>query len=221
MSKSKKLRLLLLIILALTGLLVIYSAVIIMQARKHTADVIAELTNPEIMALDLDDLSANQLCWLLAVEDPDFYSHKGVDFSTPGAGLTTITQGLVKIYYFDHFKPGLAKYKQTLIARFALDPLVSKDNQLRLFINKIYLGRSDQGQVYGFAKAARIYFSKEFSELTDDEYLALVAMIIAPKTIHIINQPDQNHERVRRIKRLITGEAKPNGWLDVWLEGCK
>lgn len=27
------------------------------------------------------------------------------------AGITTITQGLAKIFYFDHFKPGIAKLK--------------------------------------------------------------------------------------------------------------
>lgn len=46
--------------------------------------------------LDISDLSAWQLDALLKIEDPAFYRHKGVDLKTPGAGLTTITQSLVK-----------------------------------------------------------------------------------------------------------------------------
>lgn len=221
MFKSKKFKLTLSIVILLPGLLIAYSVITIYQARKHTAAVIAELHDPAIMTLNLDDLTPDQLKWLLMVEDPNFYEHKGVDFSTPGAGWTTITQALVKIYYFDHFKPGLAKYKQTLIARFALDPLISKDDQLELFINKIYLGRTPEGQVYGFADAARLYYNKYFKDLTRDEYLSLVAMIIAPNSVNAVAQPDLNRERLRRINRLISGKARPNGWLDVWLEGCE
>ena len=31
----------------------------------------------------------------------------------------------------------------------------------------------------------------------------------------------ENTERVRRIKRLISGECKPKDFKDVFLEGCK
>ena len=37
-------------------------------------------------------LGADNLASLLAVEDPGFADHSGVDFITPGAGVTTITQ---------------------------------------------------------------------------------------------------------------------------------
>lgn len=63
---------------------------------------------------------------LLKVQDPKFYHHKGVDTTTPGTGVTTLSQGLVKIFYFDEFSPGIKKIKQTLIARFAFDPLTPK-----------------------------------------------------------------------------------------------
>jgi membrane carboxypeptidase/penicillin-binding protein len=59
---------------------------------------------------------------LLTVEDPHFYTHDGIDASTPGAGITTITQGLVKLYYFHPFKPGIAKLRQSLIALVLTEP---------------------------------------------------------------------------------------------------
>jgi membrane carboxypeptidase/penicillin-binding protein len=96
------------------------------------------------------DLSQRQLDILLKVEDPDFYNHHGVDFKTPGAGWTTITQGLAKQFYFKNFKQGIMKIKQTLCARFALDPLVSKKNRIDLYLNIMYYGNG----VYGLKDAA-------------------------------------------------------------------
>jgi len=102
------------------------------------------------------------------VEDPHSFEHGGVDFSTPGAGITTITQGLVKHLYFDQFKP------------------------------------------------AKVYFHKSFAQLTEDEYIAIVAMIIAPETFNIEKFPDRNKARANRIKRLISGEYKPRGLFDLY-----
>ncbi len=148
----------------------------------------------------------------MSVEDPAFFEHNGLDLSTPGAGITTITQGLVKQFYFDKFKPGFAKIKQTLIAVFALNPLVSKEDQLRLFINVCYLGYETKG----FESAAQFYYGKPFKALTEDEYMSLVAMIIAPATFNIRRFPARNAERVQRIKKLMAHEYIPKGLFDLY-----
>ena len=54
--------------------------------------------------------------WLLIVEDPTFETHEGIDLTTPGAGITTITQSLSKRLAFDDFQPGIAKLRQTAYA---------------------------------------------------------------------------------------------------------
>jgi hypothetical protein len=46
------------------------------------------------------------------------------------------------MYYFENFKPGIQKIKQTLISRFAFDNLTPKDTILKLFINEVYLGEN-------------------------------------------------------------------------------
>jgi membrane carboxypeptidase/penicillin-binding protein len=170
----------------------------------------------EAMVLDLEDVTERQLDILLKVEDPAFYAHNGVDLSTPGAGITTITQGLVKKFYFKQFKPGPAKIKQTLIAMFALDPLVSKDDQLRLFINVYHLGNINGQEVQGFEAAAQAFHDKPFQELSEDEYISLVAMIIAPATFHVQRHPERNAERVARIKQVVAGEYTPKGLFDLF-----
>jgi len=191
---------------------VVYFVSVVIAARRYTITTILPNTRASNYSLAPSDLTPRQLEILLKVEDPQFFRHGGYDFSTPGAGITTITQGLVKHLYFKKFKPGIAKFRQTLIAAYALDPLMPKDEQLRLFINKVYLGNGAQG----FEQASQQYFQKPFHQLSEDEYIAIVAEIIAPEVFNIHNYPARNVERVARIKRLISGEYKPLGLFDLY-----
>lgn len=190
------------------------------KAYADTPAVMARATALERMPLRLEDFPPDRLRALLAVEDPQFYSHRGIDLATPGAGITTITQGLVKLYYFKQFRPGIAKLRQSVIA-LVMNRRLSKETQLRLFINSVYMGNYQGEQIYGFQRAARAYFDKEFAGLTKDEYLSLVAMIVGPNGYNVLKQPAENAERVRRIKRLLKGECQPQGNGDVMYEGCR
>ena len=176
----------------------------------------AEVAEP----LDPADLPAGRVADLLVVEDPGFYDHHGIDVSTPGAGWTTITQGLAKSLYFDAFRPGpLAKLEQSLAA-LVLDTRIPKDRQLALFLGSAYLGETGEGSVNGFAPAARDWLGKDVRELDRREFLSLVAMAIGPNEYGIAIRPEQNAERVARIERLLAGECRPTGWRDVTYERC-
>lgn len=209
-------------ILSVIGLLIIvllvYYIVVVLNARTKTPTIVQDALNSDRMKLELNDFSNEQLQALLKVQDVNFYNHKGFDISTPGTGITTISQGLVKMYYFDNFKPGIQKIKQTLIARFAFDVMTPKDTILKLFINEVYLGQFEGKAIKGFEDAANIYLKKSFKELTWDEYLGLVAMIRAPNKLHLINDKEVNEERVSRIKKVLSGEYIPIDNSD-WLYG--
>ena len=205
------------LVIVVTG----YYTVEIVKARQATPSIVQAAMQSEDIVLSINDLSQRQVDILLAVEDPNFYHHRGWDFGTPGAGMTTITQGLVKIHYFEQFRQGLPKIRQKLIARFALDPLVSKEDQLLLFINEARFGQVDGVAVIGFEEASQVYFGKAFSELSEEEYIGLVAMIAVPNRFSVRYQTEAHDERVRRIHRLLAGECVPNGWGDWLLEGCE
>ncbi|MCU7947638.1 MAG: transglycosylase domain-containing protein [Candidatus Thiodiazotropha sp. (ex Cardiolucina cf. quadrata)] len=181
-------------------------------AYQYTIDRVLPLEIHADYPLQVSSLTERQLDILLKIEDPKFFEHMGIDFSTPGAGITTITQGLVKHIYFDKFKSGIAKIKQSLIARYVLDPLMSKEMQLRRFINTVYLG----SKIRGFEQAANYYFNKKFEQLNEDQYITIVAMIIAPTTFSIEKHPKRNKDRVTRIKQVIKGEYKPKGLCDLY-----
>ena len=212
MAGGKRIRPVLAICVLLVAAVAAYYGREIFTARQYTLDTVLPQEKAARYPLQLSSLSQRQLEILLKVEDPHFFEHRGIDFSTPGAGITTITQGLVKHLYFDRFKPGIAKLRQTLIARFALDPLMSKRMQLTRFINTVYLGPGAKG----FEQAAQVYFHLPFSQLSEDQYIALVAMIIAPATFSVETSPQRNRQRCERIKLVVSGQYQPKGLCDLF-----
>lgn len=169
----------------------------------------------------MEQLTPEEMRALLTVEDPNFFSHRGIDVSTPGAGWTTISQALAKELYFDAFRPGWRKVPQTLFA-IGLNRRIDKRTQLTLFLNSVYLGVDASGnEVHGLGAGARAYFGRKLRLLDRDEYLALVATIVAPDRLDPRRHKEANAERVRRIQRLLDGACFPNGFRDVFYEGCR
>ena len=213
---KRLLKIVVFLVLAVLLLVVAHYSIEVYRAREFTKTEIVKKAASANFEITYQDLTKKQLDILLAVQDPNFFKHQGIDLSTPGAGITTLTQALTKKLYFKRFKPGLAKIRQTLIARFALHPLVSKEDQITMFLNLIYLGKVDSNHAVGFGQAAKIYYMKPFQQLTEDQFISLVAMIIAPKTFNPVTYPQRNAERSRRIKKLVAGEYKPKGLFDMY-----
>ena len=192
----------------------------IRKARADTAALVQSAAQKYGRRLTLQDVPQRWVDLLLRIEDPQFFKHRGVDLATPGAGMTTITQGLVKLLFIpDGFQPGIAKIRQTLIAEYALDALVSKHDQLELYLNMTYFGSVSDQPINGLATAAEAYFQKPFRALTDDEFIALIGMTISPNDL----KPGtlRATTRVARIKRVLAGEVAPASLLDVQYVGLQ
>jgi membrane carboxypeptidase/penicillin-binding protein len=80
-------------------------------AYFRTPQIVSQFERSTSLPLDLAQISKVRREWLLAVDDPAFYHHVGVDSRTTGAGYTTITQGIVKLLFFDKFEPGLFRWR--------------------------------------------------------------------------------------------------------------
>lgn len=156
---------------------------------------------------------------LIRVQDPGFASHGGVDFTTPGAGATTITQSLSKRLGFTRFRPGLGKIRQTGYA-LGLERRLSKDQILALWLDTVEMGEGPDGWMVGFFDASAALFARSPAELTEAEFLRLVAVLIAPGRFHLTGPDPALDERVARIERLLAGACAPRDHGDVWLEGC-
>jgi len=213
------------ILLSLIGVC-IYSFIVIFQANIYTEDVVLSDYKNGIwrihegkehpLILKTEDMSREQLRWLLKIQDPGFYEHNGIDLFTPGAGLTTITQSIVKKLYFKEFKPGFKKIKQSLIARLVVNEMLNKNQQLEIFINSVYMGNVNGEEIYGLSQSSQAYYGKEVFNLSEDEYLSLVAMLIGPNQFSLLENIEMNRERADRIRAVISGKYQPKALTDVY-----
>jgi penicillin-binding protein 1A len=124
----------------------------------------------------------------LAMEDRRFYQHNGIDFRGLARaaiadvkamrfvqGGSTITQQLVKILFLTPDRTLTRKLVEMAGAR-ELERLLTKDQILELYLNRIYLGAG----AYGVDGAAQVYFGKSAREVTLAEAAMLAALTNAP-----------------------------------------
>jgi membrane carboxypeptidase/penicillin-binding protein len=167
--------------------------------------IVAELDRTGALPYAPSELSRDRLCALLAVQDPTFYRHHGIGLADGRLGHTTITQSIGKDLFFDGFDPGLLQHRniRLMVIALALDRRISKETQLRLFLNRTSFGSEDGRGVIGFPAAAGAFYGKSLGELSDSEYFGLLAMLDAPDKYHAVLQPKANAERVARIQRRV------------------
>ena len=97
-----------------------------------------------------------------------------------------------------------------------LDPAVDKDTLLVLFANHVYMGNADGEPVLGLEAAAQVYFDVPFARNDEQQFLQLVAMMLAPNRLDPREHAEANLARVRRIEATARRRVPP-----VWLDGCR
>ncbi len=135
-----------------------------------------------------EDISPYARAATLAIEDKNFYSHNGfqwtsflravlVNVSTLSfsQGGSTITQQVVKNSILTKDKTPTRKLKELILA-IKLEKVLTKDEILSLYLNEIPYG----GTVYGIGEAAQSFFGKPASGLTLAESAYLASLPKAP-----------------------------------------
>ena len=144
---------------------------------------------------------------ILAVEDREFYRHKGVNVRglfratlsnfEGGArqGASTITQQVVKIEYLGGLeRDGRYKLLQIIYA-LRLEKERTKEEILERYLNTIFLGNN----TYGIQAAAEVYFGKRVEDLTLVEGTFLAGLIQAPSSYDPIRKPEQSKRRFTQV----------------------
>lgn len=157
---------------------------------------------------------------LLVVQDPAFEQHSGVDMTTAGAGITTVTQSLAKRVGFENFTPGIGKIRQTGYA-LGLETRLSKEQIMALWLDTLEMGRGPDGWVTGFHRMSEAVYGAAPDTIADDEYISLLAVLISPGRYNLGTDDEALQDRTDRIRRLVSGECAANDNSDVWLEGCR
>ncbi|CTQ48857.1 transglycosylase domain-containing protein [Jannaschia donghaensis] len=187
-----------------------------LEGRGAAQDLAARADRAIAAGQGADALGAGRAALLLQVQDPGFHDHSGVDVSTPGAGITTVTQSLAKRIGFDDFQPGWAKLRQTGLA-LGYESGMTKDQIFALWLETVEMGRIDGAWRIGFFDASERLFGRPPSALNDSEFADLVARLIAPARM---SDAAARAVRSDRIRRLWAGGCAPLDHSDVWLEGC-
>lgn len=153
--------------------------------------------------VELDKIPQNLKNAFIAIEDKRFYQHGGIDiYRTLGAaanyflhfggrfGASTITQQLIKnITGADEVS--IERKIREMAWALELEKKLTKDEILELYLNVINL--SDN--CYGVGIAAQRYFSKDVSELSLIECVAIAAITNNPSHYNPIRNPENNAER--------------------------
>ncbi len=181
--------------------------------------LIATLQEEENRApVSIDDLPDHVINAVLAVEDADFWAHKGVNvratvralLSNVESGATsqggsTITQQLVKQSVLTAEQTFDRKTREAFLA-VRLENQLSKREILERYLNTIYLGNHS----YGIQTAAETYFGVEAADLDVGQAALLAGLIRDPIDYNPFLYPDVALER----RRIALNRMVAEGLLD-------
>lgn len=135
-----------------------------------------------------EEMGVNILNATVAIEDSEFYQHKGIKIKSiiratilaklTGKKITggsTITQQLIKNTLLTPEVSVSRKIKEWILA-VKLEKLISKDDILALYLNEAPYG----GNIYGIEEASKAFFGKEPKDMTLAESVYLAAIPNGP-----------------------------------------
>jgi 1A family penicillin-binding protein len=165
--------------------------------------------------IPLDQISDYSKKATIAIEDKNFYKHRGIEISSifravftnilqgnllGGQGGSTITQQVIKNALLTKDKTISRKIKEWILAP-RLEQSITKDEILEIYLNEIPYG----GSVYGIEEASRRFFSKAAKDLSLAEAAYLAALPQAPT---YYSPYGQNLDKLEIRKNMVLGEMK-------------
>ncbi len=139
--------------------------------------------------LPFDQIPQNIKSATIAIEDKDFYKHKGFDilgviraatsivFKQELQGGSTITQQLVKTAFLSPERNLTRKIKELYLS-YQVESKFSKNQILEMYLNEVPYG----GTAYGIEAASQTYFGKKVSELNLGESALIAGLPQSPTT---------------------------------------
>ena len=139
----------------------------------------------------------------IAAEDDRFFDHSGVDVRSMGRaainlvltgqksqGASTITMQLARNFFLTRRKLFIRKIREVFLA-LRIDRELTKEDILRLYLNKIYLGE----HAYGIGAAAQVYYGKDVWQLDLAQMAMIAGLPKAPSTFNPVVNPKRALER--------------------------
>ena len=189
-----------------------------MQVFTADGELISQFGEKRRIPLKLAEMPPLLVQAFLAVEDTRFYEHPGIDIigiframtvvASSGdfsQGASTITQQLARNFFLSREKKLIRKIKEVFLA-FHIEQLLSKDQILELYLNKIELGQ----RAFGVGAAAQVYFGKTVHELSVDEIAIIAGLPKAPSALN----PVRSASNARMRRNVVLGRMLDTGVID-------
>ncbi len=177
--------------------------------------------NEDRVLVKLDEVPPLLVEALLAMEDRNFYEHRGVSprsifrafWANLRAGRTvqggsTLTQQLVKNYFLSNERTVRRKLNEAIMS-LLLERRYPKDEILEVYLNEVYLGQDGQRAIHGFGLASQFYFQRRLNELEPEQLALLVAMVKGA----IYYSPRRHPERALTRRNLVIDTLAQGGSL--------
>ena len=173
-----------------------------MQIYSLDGKLISQFGEKKRTPMALEDMPQQLIDAILATEDDRFYHHFGVDpigvmravvgklMGQNKGGASTITMQVARNFFLTREQTYTRKIREVFLA-FHIESLLTKDEILALYMNKIPLGH----RAFGFGAAAQVYYGKEPKELTLPQIAVLAGLPKAPSTINPIRSPSRAKAR--------------------------
>mgnify|MGYP003109468913 CR=1 FL=1 len=174
--------------------------------RIYTADgkLIAEYGEKRREPITYDEIPPLFVKAILAAEDERFFEHPGVDpkgllraavelvrYQEIRSGGSTITMQVARNFFLDREQRFLRKFNEIVLA-IQIERILSKEEILELYLNKIYLGH----RAYGAEAASQVYYGKPIGDLTLAQLAMIAGLPKAPSAYNPITNPER--ARLRR-----------------------
>lgn len=183
-----------------------------MQVYSQDGKLISQFGEKRRIPLKLEEMPPELIEAIIATEDSRYYDHFGFDpigitraaitviaSGSAKQGASTITQQLARNFFLTNEKKIMRKIKEIFIA-VHIEQLLSKQEILELYLNKIYLGHRS----YGVGAAAQTYFGKELKDLSLGEIALISGLPKAPSTMNPIYSVERaTHRRNIVLMRML------------------
>ncbi|MED5509233.1 MAG: penicillin-binding protein 1A [Pseudomonadota bacterium] len=159
----------------------------------------AEFGEKRRIPVEYQEIPPQMIDAFLAAEDDRFYQHPGVDYQgiiravysllmtgEKTQGGSTITMQVARNFFLTSEKTYLRKLNEIILA-LEMEQVLTKEEILALYLNKIYLGN----RAYGVGAAANVYYGRPLSELTLPEMAMIAGLPKAPSRYNPIANPER------------------------------
>ena len=178
-----------------------------MRIFTQDGELISQYGVKRRIPLTLEQIPEQLKQAVIATEDSRFYMHPGIDpigmmralvnlivTGEKGQGGSTLTMQMARDFFLTREKKYIRKIREIILA-WHMEQLLSKQEILELYLNKVELGH----RAFGFGAAAQVYYGKSLNELTLAQIATIAGLPQAPSALNPISSPERSVVRRRLV----------------------